>query len=105
MTQNFFLYLVVMAGITYLLRALPMLLIKKEIKNIFILSFLNYIPYTVLAVMTIPSVFYATQSPISAAAGVAVSVILALFDRSLFTVAFSGCGAVLLVEWIMTLIG
>ncbi|MBQ0092988.1 MAG: AzlD domain-containing protein [Clostridiales bacterium] len=104
MSGRFFLYLAVMAGVTYLIRMLPMLLIKRQIKNVFLLSFLSYIPYTVLAVMTVPAVFYATQSPLSAAIGVGVAIVLALFDRSLLTVAFSACGAVFLTEWIMTLI-
>lgn len=103
MTENFFLYLLVMAGVTYLIRMLPMVLIKHEIKNVFLLSFLKYIPFSVLAVMTIPAVFYATQSPLSALAGVAVAVVLALFRRSLVTVAFGACASVFLVEWIMRL--
>ena len=103
MTENFFLYLLVMAGVTYLIRMLPMALIKHEIKNVFLLSFLKYIPFSVLAVMTIPAVFYATQSPLSALAGVAVAVVLALLRRSLVAVAFGACASVFLVEWIMRL--
>ena len=104
MTEHFFLYLIVMAGITYLVRMLPMVLIRREVKSIFVLSFLNYIPYAVLAVMTVPAVFYATGSPVSALAGVAVAVVLALFERGLMTVAFSACGAVFVVEWLLKLL-
>ena len=66
--SNFFIYLLVMAGVTYLVRAIPMALIKEKIKNKFVLSFLHYIPYTVLSAMTVPAIFYATDSPITAAA-------------------------------------
>ena len=55
--DGFFVYILVMAGITYLIRMLPMVLIKKKITNRFVLSFLHYIPYTVLSVMTVPAIF------------------------------------------------
>lgn len=104
MTHNFPLYLLVMAGVTYLVRMLPMVLVKKEIKNRFLLSFLYYVPYAVLAVMTVPAVFYATSSVISAVVGVAVAVTLAYFERSLLTVAFGSCVGVFITELILSLI-
>lgn len=104
MSPRFLLYLAVMAGVTYLVRMLPMVLIKKEIKNTFILAFLKYIPYAVLAVMTIPAVFFATSSVVSAVVGVVVAVILAYFEKSLLTVAFCSCLGVFLTEWIMSLL-
>ena len=55
MTENFFIYLLVMAGVTYLVRMLPMVLVKKKITNTFIRSFLYYVPYAVLSVMTVPA--------------------------------------------------
>ena len=67
--QKFLIYLLVMAGVTYLVRMIPMVLIKEKIKNKYVLSFLHYIPYTVLSVMTVPACFYATDSPITAAVG------------------------------------
>ena len=84
--NNFYLYLAVMAGVTYLVRMTPLVLVKKKIKNRFIISFLHYVPYSVLTVMTVPSVFYATD-PIPAAVGFAVAVAFALFEKSLVTVA------------------
>ena len=69
---KFALYLAVMAGVTYLVRMLPLVLVKKKIENVFIRSFLYYVPYAVLAVMTIPAIFFATSSVISAAVGFAV---------------------------------
>lgn len=99
--EKFFIYLAVMAGVTYLVRMIPMVLIKKKIENKFILSFLHYIPYTVLAVMTVPACFYATQSPISAAIGFGVAIVAALLERSLLQVAVLSCAGVFITEIIM----
>ena len=63
---KFFIYLAVMAGVTYLVRMIPLVAIKEKIKNKFLLSFLHYIPYTVLSAMTVPGVFYATGNTASA---------------------------------------
>ncbi len=101
--HSFPIYLLVMAGITYLIRMLPLVLIKKKIKNKFLISFLYYIPYTVLAVMTVPAIFYSTESPVSAAVGFAVAVVLALCKRSLLTVAALSSVAVFVAEWIMSI--
>lgn len=91
-------YLLVMAAVTYLIRVLPLLLVKQKIKNRFFNSFLYYIPYTVLAAMTIPAIFYATDSVWSAAAGLIVAVFLAFRRHSLLVVAIGACAAVLLAE-------
>ncbi len=101
---KFLLYLLVMAGVTYLVRMIPMVLIKEKIKNKFILSFLHYIPYTVLSVMTVPACFYATDSPTTAAVGFIVAVIAAFFERSLIQVAVLSCLGVLATEIIMMFI-
>lgn len=98
MTHNFFYYLAVSAGVTYLIRMVPLVLFKREIKNKFLLSFLHYVPYTVLAVMTIPAVFYATSTPLSAAIGVAVALVAAFYEKSLLFVASVSCSAVLVCE-------
>ena len=98
---EFLKYLAVMAGVTYLIRMVPLVLVKKKIQNCFIRSFLYYVPYAVLGVMTIPSIFYSTDSILSAAAGFVVAVVLAFFEKSLLTVAASSCYAVLIVELIM----
>ena len=95
---KFFLYLLVMAGVTYLVRMLPLVLIKKKIKNRFLLSFLYYMPYAVLAVMTVPAIFYVTGSPLSAVIGFLVAVVLSYFRKSLLTVACFSCLAVLLCD-------
>jgi len=102
--HSFPVYLIVMAGITYLIRMLPLVLIKKKIQNRFIISFLYYIPYTVLAVMTVPAIFYSTSSPVSAAIGFAAAVALALRGKSLLTVAALSCAVVFCTEWIMRMI-
>lgn len=99
--KMYFWYLLIMAGSTYLVRALPFALVKKKIKNRFIQSFLYYIPYAVLTAMTIPAVFYATDDVRSAAAGVVVAIVLALRKKSLTTVALFACAAVFLVELVL----
>lgn len=100
MTENFFLYLAVMAGVTYLIRMLPLVLVKKRVENGFIRSFLFYVPYAVLGAMTVPAVFYATSSVLSAAAGLGVALVLALCKKGLLTVAVGATMAVYLWEWI-----
>ena len=103
-TDIFFIYLILMAGTTYLVRAIPFVAIKKKIENPFIRSFLYYIPYAVLTAMTIPAIFTATASIISAAIGLVVAVLLALKGKSLTTVALTACIAVYLTELIMRLL-
>ena len=90
-----------MAGVTYLVRMLPLVFFRKKIKSRFVRSFLYYVPYTVLSVMTIPAIFYATGSIYSAIAGAAVAVVLALFGRGLLTVAAGSALAVLVAELII----
>ncbi len=99
--SKFFIYLLVMAGVTYLVRAIPMALIKEKIKNKFVLSFLHYIPYTVLSAMTVPAIFYATDSPITAAVGFIVALVASFFERSLVQVAALSCLGVLVTEIVM----
>lgn len=96
--REFFIYLLILAGSTYLIRAIPFAAVRKKIKNIYIQSFLTYIPYAVLTAMTIPAVFTATDSVLSGAAGLLAAVILALRKKSLTTVAIAACAAVFLVE-------
>ncbi len=93
-----YLYILIMAVVTYLIRMIPLTVFRKKITNRFVRSFLYYVPYACLTAMTIPAVFYATGSLISAAAGVAVAVLLAFCNRSLVTVAAGACVAVFLVE-------
>ena len=98
---KFFVYLLVMAGVTYLVRMVPLVLVNKPIKNKYILSFLYYVPYTVLSVMTVPAIFFATSSYVSAVVGFIVAVVSALFKRSLVQVAVFSCLSVLATELIM----
>ena len=95
MNRNVYLYILVMAGVTYLIRLLPLTLIKKEIKNVYIKSFLYYVPYVTLSVMTFPAILHATASLWSGAAALAVAAALAYRGKSLFQVSLAGCGAVL----------
>ncbi len=99
--NNFAAYLLVMAGVTYLIRMLPLVLIKKKITNRYFVSFLYYLPYAVLSVMTVPAVFYATQSVWSAAVGFCVALVLAFFNKGLMCVSLSACGGVLVTELII----
>lgn len=98
--MKFLIYLIVTAGTTYLVRMLPLVLMKGKITNRFLLSFLHYIPYAVLSVMTIPAIFSATGDLRTAAAGFVVAMVLAWKGRSLLTVAAAACAAVLLTELI-----
>ncbi len=101
---KFLIYLLVMAGVTYLVRMIPLTLIKEKIKNRFILSFLHYIPYTVLSAMTVPACFYATGNTTSAIVGFIIAVIAAFFERTLIQVAALSCASVLITEIIMNYI-
>lgn len=99
--QGFWMYLLLMAGSTYLIRALPFAVVKQKLKNRWIQSFLYYIPYAVLTAMTIPAVFDATNSRISAAVGLAAAVLVARKEKSLTVVAVVACVAVFLVELVL----
>lgn len=99
--MNFFVYLIVTAGMTYLVRMLPLVLMKGKIRSRFLLSFLHYIPYAVLSVMTIPAIFSATGDIRTAAAGFLVAMILAWKNKSLLTVAAAACTAVLMAELLL----
>ena len=98
MSHNIYIYILVMAGVSYLIRMLPLTLIRKEIKNKTIRSFLYYVPYVTLAVMTFPAIVEATQSPISGAAALIVGLIAAWKGASLIAVAGACCGTVFLLE-------
>ena len=101
--NNFFVYLIVMAGVTYLIRMLPLVLVKKKITNRFVVSFLHYVPYAVLSVMTVPAIFYATGNVVTAAVGFVVALLLSYLEKSLVTVAAFSCLAVFVTEFIMKL--
>ncbi len=98
MQRNIYLYIFVMAAVTYLIRVLPLTLIRSQIKNTFLRSFLYYVPYVTLAVMTFPAILSATGSPISAWAGFLFALVLAWFGRSLLQVAVAACALVFIAE-------
>lgn len=101
MSHNVYIYILVMAGVTYLIRMLPLALSKKEITSPFVKSFLFYVPYACLAAMTFPAILSATASVISAAAGFAVALIASYKEKSLLNVALLACAAVFIVERIL----
>lgn len=96
--KEFWIYLLVLCGSTYLIRAIPFAAVSKKITNTFIRSFLHYIPYTVLSAMTFPGALYATDNVIAAAAGLAVGMVFALWGKGLTTVAVVSCIAVFLAD-------
>ena len=99
-----FAYIFVMAGVTYLIRMLPLTLIQKKITNVYLKSFLYYIPYACLAAMTFPAILYATESVISAMAGFIAAILLALRKKSLVTVALFSCTVVFVTERLLEMI-
>lgn len=91
MTHNIYIYILIMGGISYLIRVLPMTLIRKPLKNQFLQSFLYYVPYVTLAVMTFPAILHATQSPISGVLALVVGVVAAWCGAGLLPVAVLCC--------------
>lgn len=102
--REFFIYLLLLAGSTYLIRAIPFSLVRKRIKNPFIKSFLYYIPYTVLTAMTFPAAFFATGNIISAAMGLVSAVLISVKCPNLTVVAVGSCFSVLICEGLISFI-
>ncbi len=88
----------VMFGVTYLCKAVGLLLVKKQIRNTFVQSFLYYLPYSVLAVMVFPSILFSTSFLWSGIAGTVVALVLAFFRRGLLVVSVCSILTVFLVE-------
>ena len=86
-------YIAIMAGVTYLIRMLPIMVFRRKIKSQVVQSFLYYVPYAVLGAMTIPAVFYSTGSMAASAAGFAAAFAAAFFGHSLITVALAASAA------------
>ena len=101
MEKNIYLYLLVMAAVTYAIRVLPMTLIRRQIKSRFIQSFLYYVPYVTLAVMTFPAIMDATQSPLAGALALIVGVAAAWCGAGLLPVSVICCVVVLAAEFIL----
>ena len=87
--------------VSYLIRVLPLTLIRKPIKNRFLKSFLYYVPYITLAVMTFPSIIEATQSPVAGVIALIVGIVLSYFGAGLFPVACACCAVVFAAEFFL----
>lgn len=100
MNKNY-IYIFIMAGVSFLIRVLPMTLFRKPIKSKFVQSFLYYVPYVTLSVMTFPAIIHATQSPMSGIAALIVGIMAAWFGADLFKTAVFCCGTVFLLEFFL----
>ena len=101
MQNNVYIYILIMAGVSFMIRTLPLTLIRKPIKSKFIKSFLYYVPYVTLSVMTFPAIIEATQSPISGIVALVLGMLAAYFNLGLFKVAICSCTVVLLLEFLL----
>ncbi len=101
MKQNIWTYILVSALVSYLIRVTPLALIRREITNRTLRSFLYYVPYVTLAVMTFPAITEATQSPLAGLLALAAGAVLAWRGGSLFLVAVACCVVVFVSEWIL----
>ena len=101
MSHEIYIYIAVMSAVTLAIRILPLTLIRHEIKNRHLRSFLHYVPYVTLAVMTFPAIIYSTQSTISGALALIIGIISAWFGASLFQVASLCCIVVFIAEWFL----
>ncbi len=100
MTHEIYVYIAIMSAVTLAIRILPLTLIRGEIKNRFLRSFLHYVPYVTLAVMTFPAILDATQTPLSGGAALLAGIGLAWYGASLFKVSAACCLVVFFVELI-----
>ena len=99
--MNTYVYILTMGLVTLAIRIIPLTLLRRQIKNRFLQSYLYYVPYATLAVMTFPAILHATQSTLSGAAALLVGTVSAWFGFDLFKVAVSCCGVVLLLEFFL----
>lgn len=104
MKHNTYIYILIMTAVIYLIRLLPLTLIRQKIKNVTLRSFLFYVPYVTLAVMTFPAILDATSSIWSGFAALISGIVLAYLGVSLFGVAVCCCGVVFIAELIINLI-
>ena len=95
--KYFIIALIVMAGVTYLIRALPFTLCRGKVKNPFIVSFLAYVPYAVLGAMTFPAIIYSADNIVAGLAGTVMALVLSYYKHSLLTVALAACGTAFLI--------
>ena len=97
--MNKWIYIFIMFAVTYMIRLLPLTLIRKKIKNTFIRSFLYYVPYVTLSVMTFPAILNATMSKTAALISFIAGIIAAMLGANLFKVALLCCSLVLIIEY------
>ena len=100
--MSIYTYIFAMAATTYLVRMLPLTVLRRPIKSRFIRSFLHYVPYACLTAMTFPAILSSTESVISGAAALVVAVVLAFLNKPLILVALSSSAAVLVTEFVLT---
>ena len=98
MQHDIYIYLLLMSTVTLAIRIVPLTLIRGQIKNGFLRSFLFYVPYVTLAVMTFPAIVNATQSPAASAVALVVGIAAAWFGASLFQVSVACCAVVFVLE-------
>lgn len=101
MNAKIYLYILVCAAVSFLIRELPVTLIRRPIKNRFLRSFLYYVPYVTLAVMTFPAIIHVTSSPIAGLAALVLGIVAAWLGANLFQVAVSCCAIVLVLEFFL----
>lgn len=101
MNHNIYIYILLTILVTNLIRVVPIFLIRKEIKNTFIKSFLYYVPYVTLAVMTFPAIVHATQSPIAGIIALIIGIVAAWMELGLFPVSIICCVTVFLLEFFL----
>ena len=102
--NDYWIYLLILSGSTYLIRAVPFAMVEKKIENRFVRSFLHYIPYAVLTAMTVPAVFFAAGNVTAAAVGFALAVLTAIWGKGLTTVAIVACAGVYVTDLLMSLL-
>lgn len=98
MENNTWIYIFLMAAATYTVRVLPLTLLRKPIRNRFFRSFLFYVPYVTLAVMTFPAILHAARSPVAGGAALVLGIVSAWLGAGLFPVALICCGTVFVLE-------
>ena len=101
MNHNICIYIAIMALVSFCIRVLPLTLIRKQIKSQFLQSFLYYVPYVTLAVMTFPAIVDATQSPVAGALALVAGIVVALFGAGLFPVSIICCVVVFVIEFFL----
>ena len=101
MNHSIFIYILIAAVVSLLIRALPTTLLRRQITNRFVRSFLYYVPYVTLSVMTFPAITEATKNPVAGYAALFVGIIVAWFRKNLFETAIACCVTVLMIEFIL----